>query len=350
MTRRILVTGYGGFLGAEITRQLLQRGDQVVGLGRSHYPHLQALPIEQHQGDVRDLNTLLTSSRNVDAIIHTAAIAGVWGSWQKYHSVNTQGTLNVIEACRQNQIPILVHCSSPSVTFAAEDQAGINESAPYPDRWLCHYPHTKALAEQAVLAAHHPPKLATAALRPHLIWGADDPHLFPRLIDRAKSGRLRIVGDGTNQLDTVHVVNAAAAHLAALDTLQILVDPGSASLEDQQRAQQAGGRAYFITQDEPVQCWDWIRQVLQIAGAPLPMKHISFQAAWQLGALLELAYKLTGRTSEPPMTRFVAAQLAKDHYFDISAARKLLGYKPNFSMEMGLEELRTKWSKACSLP
>ncbi len=324
---RVLVTGCGGFLGSAIAEALIARGDQVVGLARGDYPKLSGVGVEFVRGDVRDRGLVTTACQGVDAVIHTAAVAGVWGPWQHYHSINTVGSQNVIAGCHDAKVPILVHCSSPSVTFDGGHQSGIDESVPYATRHLCHYSHTKALAEAAVLGAHEPGRLHTAALRPHLIWGVGDPHLLPRLIARSRSGRLRIVGDGTNRIDTVHVTNAAAAHLNALDRL---ADPAS----------RAGGRAFFITQDEPELCWDWIAKLLEITGCSPPQHRIGFNTAWRLGAALEAAYSLARIQREPPMTRFVAAQLARDHHFDISAARKLLGYHPAVSTALGLKQLR----------
>jgi 2-alkyl-3-oxoalkanoate reductase len=327
----LLVTGCGGFLGRAIVGQLLHRGDTVRGLARGDYPALRQAGVELVRGDITDRDRVIAACRGVDAVVHCAAVAGVWGKWSHYYSINTLGTENVIAGCQSAGVGVLVHCSSPSVTFDGGDQAGIDESAPYPRKHLCHYSHTKALAEQAVLAAHNPGMLHTVALRPHLIWGADDPHLFPRLIDRARRGRLVIVGDGQNIIDTVHVENAAAAHLNAVDHLS---DPGAAG----------GGRAFFITQDEPVRCWEWIFQVLQIAHVAPPQRRLSLAAAWRIGATLETLYRITGITAEPPMTRFVAAQLARDHYFNITAAKQILGYRPSITTAQGLEQLKAAWT------
>lgn len=332
MSLKVLITGIGGFLGREIARQLLQRGDCVVGLGRSDYPDLHALGVQLHRGDVQDLELVKRASRGVDAIIHTAAIAGIWGPWKTYYGINTVGTQNVIEACRDQGIGVLVHCSSPSVTFDGSDQSGIDESVPYPSRHLCYYSHTKAIAEQSVLAANKPGTLLTAALRPHLIWGDGDPHLLPRLVEKARSGKLAVVGRGDNRIDTVHVINAAAAHRLALDRL---IDSDQA----------VAGNAFFITQGEPVGCWDWIGTLLDIANCPRPKRQISFHTAWAVGAALEGVYWTLGKTSEPPMTRFLAAQLAKDHYFDLANAQNRLGYRAEISTAAGLERLRAWYQR-----
>lgn len=323
--QRVLVTGYGGFLGAAIVRKLLSEGFQVRGLARQSYPALAELGVETVRGDIADRSSVTAAVTGCHAIIHTAALAGVWGPWESYHRVNTLGTQLLIEQAAAAHCRTMVFCSSPSVTFAATDQSGIDESAPYPERWLSPYPHTKALAEQAVLAAANAGTLWACALRPHLIWGKDDPHLMPRVVARAKAGSLRRVGSGTNRIDIVHVENAAQAHVLALKRLLA-------------RDCAVNGQAFFITDGAPIECWQWISRILQAADVPVPTKSLSYRTAYRLGAMLEFAYRAARSRREPPMTRFVAAQLALDHYFSIEKARRLLGYEPTQDLDRRLSE------------
>ncbi len=274
--------------------------------------------------DLRDRAATLRACRGQDIVFHAAGVAGIWGPWQHYYEINTLGTQHIIDGCRAAGVPKLVYTSSPSVTFDGRDQRDIDETAPYPTRWLCAYPHTKALAEQAVLAANDE-KLSTCALRPHLIWGPRDKHLIPRLLERARQGQLGRVGYGTNLIDMIYVENAAAAHLQAAEVLA----PGSA----------VAGRAYFISQGHPVNCWQWIDELLALANLPPVKKSISTAAAWHLGRLLEWRHRLLHLSGEPRMTRFLAAQLGRSHYFNITRARMDFQFSPHVSIEDGMRRL-----------
>lgn len=320
-----LVTGGGGFLGLYIVEQLRNAGHDVRVLCRGTYPELQRLNVNVVQADIRNRDAVTAACENVEAVFHVAAIPGIWGRWETYHSINTLGTENVIAACAAQQVKRLIYTSSPSVVFDGSDHINADESLTYPDQWLCHYPHSKALAEQAVRRANQDNGLRTVALRPHLIWGCRDNHLIPRLISRARSGRLRRVGDGQNVVSVSHVENAAAAHLQVEESLRTSIT--------------AAGKAYFINEEQPVNLWQWIDQLLEMAGLPPVKKSISFPAAWRLGQCLEASWKWLRLPGEPPMTRFVAAQLAGSHSYSIAAAKRDFQFAPVISMQAGLEKL-----------
>ena len=247
---------------------------------------------------------------------------GVWGSWESYYQANVVGTKNVVEACQAHGVGRLVYTSTPSVVFNRQPFTGQGNELPYGKNWLCHYAHTKAIAEQEVLGSD-PKSLKVVALRPHLVFGPGDPHLLPRVVDSVKAGRLKIVGDGRNRVDVSYVKDVAAAHLAAFDALA-----GGKGV----------GQAYFISQGQPVEIWPWLNQVLQGLGHPPLKKKVPLPLAYAAGGLAELTWKLLNKAGEPPITRFVAVELAKDHYFDLSAAQRDLDYAPAYSMETALGE------------
>ena len=323
---KALVTGGGGFLGSRIVHMLHARGDEVVALGRHRYLHHERAGIATIQADVRDADAVRRASMGMDVVYHAAAIPGIWGKKKTFREINVTGTKNVIDACRACGVTKLVFTSTPSVVFGKDPLCGVDESQPYPDRYLAVYPDTKAEAEQMVLGTNHS-SLATVALRPHLIWGPGDPHLIPRVIARARERRLIQVGDGENLVDITYIDNAAQAHLKAADAL----GPGSA----------CAGKAYFISQGEPVKLWPWLDEILEAVGAPRISRSIPYRTAHRIGRLLETAYSLFGITSEPRMTRFLAAQLALSHYFDIGAAKRDFGFEPAVSTAEGLILLRT---------
>lgn len=328
---RTLVTGGGGFLGQYIVEQLLEAGHSVRVFCRGTYAALDALPVDVVRGDLRRPNDVASACRDIEVVFHVAAVPGVWGTWEHYHSINTAGTENVIRACQSNGVQRLIYTSSPSVVFDGHDHVDADESLPYPDSWLCHYPHSKALGEQAVLAANCNDQLRTVSLRPHLIWGHRDNHLIPRLIARARSGRLRRVGDGTNVVSMINVENAAAAHLQVETSLR--------------KSTTAAGKAYFINEEQSVRLWAWIDQLLERAGLPPVRKSISAGSAYRLGAVLEQLWTWLPLKGEPPMTRFVAAQLAGSHSYSIKAAQADFGFTPVVSVDEGLRRMQSDFQR-----
>ena len=317
-------------MGGRIVDRLLERGWTVRSYGRRPRPGLEARGVEVVCGDLTDAEAVRAACEGMDAVFHTAAKAGVWGAWRDYYRPNVTGARNVARACREARVPYLVHTSTPSVVFNRKAIRGADESMPYGRRWLCHYAHTKALAEQAVLAMRGD-SLKVVALRPHLVFGPGDPHLLPRVVESAVAGRLKQVGDGTSRVDVAYIDNVADAHLRALDALA---------------AGKGDGRAYFISEGRPVRLWPWINGILERLGHPPVAGRVPLSAAYALGGLCEMVWKLGRRRGDPPMTRFVAVELGKDHFFDTGAARRDLGFIPavdrDTALDRTVEDLRQR--------
>ena len=329
----VLVTGGTGFLGRRLVERLLAQGRPVVVLGRTPAADLEQRGVRFVRASLDDAAAVSAACRGISTVFHVAAKVGVWGRYDDFFRANVLGTRSLLAGCREHGVTRFVHTSTPSVVFNGQNLAGADESLPLTTACPSPYPLTKAIAEREVLAAHSP-SLSTVALRPHLIWGVGDPHLVPRILARARAGRLRIVGTGQNRMDMVHVENAVDAHLAAETALAAPCHPIGET-----RAVAAGGRAYFITNDEPVVLWDWINGLLCALGEPPITQCVSLGTASAVGALCEAAWRVLPLKGEPPMTRFIAAELAKDHWFSIAAARRDLGYAPRVSMAAGTAEL-----------
>ncbi len=324
--RKVLVTGGGGFLGQAVVKRLVENGDHVFSFCRNHYPNLERLQIKQICGDIADKVAVEKAMRGMEIVFHVAAKPGVWGTYEEFYRPNVIGTQNVIDACLKYHVPYLIHTSSPSVIFDGSHMEGADESLPYPDHYSAHYPRTKAMAEKAVRKISS--EIGTICLRPHLIWGPGDNHLVPRILDRGKAGRLIRVGNGDNKVDVTYIDNAADAHILAAQRLW--------------ENPELSGRIYFISQAEPIPLWDMINAILKAGGLPPVKRSISPRTAYLLGLCFESVFKIFHIQKEPPMTRFVAEELAKAHWFDISAARKDLGYHPGVSTKEGLKRLE-KW-------
>ncbi len=318
---KALVTGGGGFLGSALCKSLVARGHEVTSLARGDYPHLRQLGVRTVRADLADREAVRDATAGCEVVFHVAAKAGVFGPDVEYEAANVTGTEHVLAACQENGVPRLVHTSSPSVCFDGSDHRNASNDLPLARHFLAAYPRTKARAEELVLRANSA-ELATCALRPHLIFGPGDPHILPRLVQRARSGRLRIVGEGDNEVTLCFVENAAHAHVLAGEALE----PGAPH----------AGRAYFIGQEEPVQLWNWINELL--AGLDLPpiRRKISQAGAYRIGAVLEAVWRALRLGGEPPMTRFVATQLATSHSYDMAPARRDFGYQPLVSSEEAL--------------
>lgn len=334
---RALVTGGGGFVGKAVVKALLKRGDEVVAFQRGSYPELEEVGARCVRGDLCDKESVKAAVKDVDVVFHVAAKTGFAGSADEFEAINVGGTENVVEACLENGIEHLVYCSSPSVILDGKDHRLADESVPYASHFLAHYPRTKAEAERRVLAANGRAgkggkALHTCALRPHLIFGPGDEHLMPRLIARAKAGRLRIIGDGENEVDWTYVDNVAHAHLLAADAL----------LSSEKKP---AGKPYFITNGEPVKAWPWFNEILEALGLPRLTRKVPLGVARFVGKTFDATWRAFGLRGEPPLTEFAAVQVATSHTFRLENARRDLGYEPVVSLKEGLART-IPWLKA----
>ncbi len=331
---KVLVTGGGGFLGQAIVRQLVERGETVSILNRSAYPELAALGVICHQGDISSREAVMAAVDGVDAVIHVAAKAGPGLYAPDFIAANVDGTRHVIDACRHFGVRYLVHTSSPSVVHAGGDINGGDESLPLAEHFHAPYPATKAEAERLALGANGP-RLKVCALRPHLVWGPGDNNLLPRLAERNRAGRLRLPAPD-KLIDTVYIDNAAAAHLLALDNLR-----AEAS---------AAGRAYFISNGEPISVAAWLTRLLEAGGETPRLGRVDRRLAMAAATAVEMLWRALRKRSDPPLSRFVVDHLATAHWFDISAARRDLGYQASISLDEGFERLAASATAPAKAP
>ncbi len=324
----VLVTGGNGFLGYTIVCQLLKRGYQVRSLSRSPSAKLEKLGVPTLQVNLSNPKALIQALDRVDAIFHVAAQAGIWGPYRHYFENNVLGTRNLLEAAQHARTPYFIYTSTASVVFDRRDFHNDNETLPYGKNWLCAYAQTKALAEREVLSASRDLSIKSIALRPHLIWGPGDPHLFPRLIQQAKDKKLVQIGPGDNWVDLTHVDNVAHAHILALEAL---------------KKNTGIGKAYFISQNEPIALWPWIKGFLKAIGLSPKLKKLPTTLAYPLSAGIEIMHKLLPSLGEPRLTRFVVHELTHDHCFSSALAQKDLDYKPILSFAEGMQERIDYW-------
>jgi nucleoside-diphosphate-sugar epimerase len=316
----VLVTGATSLLVHRTATLLAERGDAVVALQRRRSP----LDVEQVLGDVRNADSVARAIDGCDAVVHAAAKVGVVGDWDDYRSVNVDGTANVIAAARAAGVARFVHVSTPSVSHAGHSLVGAAADPPVTGRRGAWYAESKALAERLALGASSA-AFPVVAIRPHLVWGPGDTQLVERIVERARAGRLALVGDGAALVDTTYLDNAATALVAALDA----VGPDAA----------CNGRAYVIANGEPRPIRELILGICRAAGVEVEPRRVPLRVATTVGGLVERAWALKGGDDEPPLTRFLAEQLGTAHWFDPRPARDDLGWQPTVAIDDGLAAL-----------
>ena len=324
MAMKVLVTGAGSLLLGGVAQALVERGDEVICVQRRKLVTAHSTSVTQHAVDVRDREALIAAAVGCDAIIHGAARVGVVGTWEDFRSVNVDGTANVIHAARAHGIARLVYVSTPSVAHSGESIVGAMADVAVTGRKGSFYAESKARAEHMVLAANTD-GLGVVSLRPHLVWGPGDTQLVGRIVDRARAGRLVMVGNGRALVDSTYIDNAISAHLAALDA----VAPRAT----------CAGRAYVIANGEPRTVTELIEGICQAAGVPFQPKHLPLPLARIAGSVVERLWPRL-RSDEPPLTRFVAEQLGTAHWFDPRPARDDLAWSPHVTLDEGFTRLR----------
>jgi nucleoside-diphosphate-sugar epimerase len=313
----VLVTGATGFLGRHLTRALLDRGVSVRILARNPVAaeELVRSGAELCPGDLRDADEISHACAGMEAVVHAGAFSAPWGPEADFHAVNVGGTENVLAGCRRHGVRRVVHISSPSVVFDGRDQINAPETVPYPRRFASVYSLTKKLAEDRVSSASE--SLQTVILRPKAIFGPGDTSLVPAVLNAARAGRLPQIGSGQNRVDLTYVGNVVHGIQLALQA------PGAA------------GGTYTLTNGEPILVWEVIRRVLESAGCEARLRRLPYPAAWSAAALMEARARLTGQY--PLLTRYSVAILARTQTYDLTAARRDLGYEPIVPLEEGIQ-------------
>jgi nucleoside-diphosphate-sugar epimerase len=311
-------------------------GYDVLAISRRASSSLTDVGVACAELDLSDLQSNTTQAylhqlfEGVDCVFHVAAKVGMWGDFYSFYQTNVQATRVLLKVAKVNKVKAFIYTSSPSVVASGKSLKGVNESVGYPEHYDAYYPMTKAMAEWSVLEANDcssEQPFRTVALRPHLIWGPGDTNLLPTIIERARQGRLIRIGSGTNLVDFSYIDDCVQAHLRAMVTLLST---------DTLAADAASGRAFFISQGEPTLLWGFIEEVLK-RNRLMPLRRSLSHSTARILARLSESISSIRPSKEPLLTRFLVDEMATDHYFDISAATKLIGYRPVVSMADGME-------------
>lgn len=321
---KALITGGGGFIGSALACELVKIGFRVTSFSRNDYHALRNKGIDIKRGDISDTSSVLKACEQMDIVFHVAARAGTAGHYRDFYRTNVTGTANIIQACKMNKIKYLIYTSSASVVFNGKNIEGADESLPYPSRPLSYYTATKAIAEQMILQANSP-ILRTISLRPHLVYGPGDNHLIPEIISKAANGRLYKIGKCRNLVDVTYIDNVVVAHINAAQS--IINNPD------------VTGKAYFITNGEPVLLWDFLDMILQVSGLEPLKERVPVWTAYMISHVAEIFHRIFMNDQET-LTPFIVSELTRSHWFDISRARRLLDYEPVISNTEGLKKMK----------
>jgi len=312
--RRILVTGATGGLGLSLVDALRAAGYSVRATGRSleHLARLQATGAEFVAADLCDATVSDRLCRDMDSVIHAAALSSPWGRTSDFRRANVDITKGLMESARRAGCHRFVFVSSPSVYAQARDQLDLTEASPLPARFLNAYAATKAEAERLVLAANSE-AMATIAIRPRAIVGPDDQVLLPRFLRVIKKGIFPLLYDGRARIELTDVRDVADSLILA-----------------EARAPELGGEVFNISGGRAVTIRDTVAALADALGQPLRFIRLPFGQTRAVAATLEaVAAALPGRP-EPPLTVYSLCTLAFSQTFDLTRAGTRLGYAPRY--------------------
>ncbi len=319
---RVLVTGASGFLGGAVARGLIADGHEVTVLQRRP----SGLQCREVRGDILDGGAVSEALQGVEAVIHLAAKVAVSGAHPEFVRVNVTGTSTLLESARAAGVHRFVHVSSPSVAHAGSPLVSAGAGPADPNTAHGSYSRTKAASEIIALAADSP-GFAVVAIRPHLVWGPGDAQLVGRIVARAKAGRLFLIDGGVSLIDTTYIDNAVTALMSSMEHA-----PDSL----------VHGRAFVVSNGQPRTVAELLTRMAVSAGAPAPTRSVPYRPAWIAGWVAERAWRIHprgDRAGDPPMTTFLAEQLATAHWFDQRETRRALDWQPTVGLHEGFARL-----------
>ncbi len=318
---RIFVTGGSGYIGRNVIRALVKRGDTVRALARSLQSGeiIEKLGAEVIAGDITNAVALRKGMRDCDAVIHCAGVMATWGNPLDFHRVNVDGTRQVILACQATGISRLIFISSSAVIADGKPKIHIDESIPYPNKPIGLYPLTKGLAERQVQAANRD-SLQTIILRARLVWGRDDTAWLPQLVQQVQAGRWVWVNKGHHLISTCHIDNMVEAILLSLDKGQ-------------------GGQLYYVTDGAPVEFRNFIVNLLKTQNVTMPERNLPGWLAMWVARLSEFVVRRFNLDIEPPLTRTAVALARHEWTINDQKARDTLMYHGKMTREDGMADL-----------
>lgn len=326
---KALVTGATGFLGRFLVDRLVQLGFQLTATGRNKQVGQQfdKAQITFIPADLRDSEAMIALCKDQEIVFHCGALSAPWGRVQTFYETNYLGTKYIIEGCKKHQVNRLIYVSSPSIYTQIKDQLQLTEHDPIPKKKINAYAETKWLGEQAIDEAYNE-GLPVITIRPRAIFGPGDQAILPRLLQVYQRGAIPLINEGKSKIDITYVSNV-------VDALILCATAPTHTF----------GKKYNITNDHPMYLIDLLQMLFKELQLPLKTKKTPFSFAYLAAGTMEIGYQMFAPHQEPPFTRYSITVIGKSQTFDITAAKKELGYHPKVSIEEGFSQFATWWRK-----